>query len=236
MSPSFITTRWSLVLAGAGQGSPEARDALAYLCEVYWYPLYSYVRRRGYDPDEAADLTQSFFVRLLDKNYLGDADPERGRFRSFLLTSLKHFLANEWDRVNAQKRVGDRLAISLDAEGAESLYRLEPTDDVTPEKLFEKRWAKTVLDRALARLEESYAGRGHGDQFHTLRPYLTGAEKNRSYGEVAEELEMTVGAVKVAVHRLRRRFGRQLRKEIAETVASEDRIDDEIRFLLGQES
>ena len=234
MSPSFITTRWSLVLAGADQGSRESRDALAYLCEVYWYPLYSYVRRRGYGADEAADLTQSFFLRLLDKNYLGDADPERGRFRSFLLTALKHFLANEWDRVNAQKRVGDRLAVSLDAEGAESLYRSQPADDVTPEKLFEKRWAKTVLDRAQARLEESYAGRGQGDRYHALRPYLTGDQASRSYAEVAEELEMTVGAVKVAVHRLRRQFGRQLRAEIAETVSSEDQVDDEIRFLLGQ--
>src|SRR5271155_2907054 len=159
-SRQFATTRWSLVLAAGQRSSPQSSAALATLCENYWYPLYAYVRRRGHDSDEAQDLTQAFFTRLLEKNDLAAADPERGRFRSFLLASLKHFLANEWDRARAEKRGGGRSVLSIDFGTAEERYRAEPSHELTPEKIFERRWALTVLDHALKRLRTEFAGGG----------------------------------------------------------------------------
>ena len=228
---SFTTTHWSLVLA-AGHGSrPDAATALATLCETYWYPLYYYVRRRGYRAEEAQDLTQEFFVKLLEKGYLKVADPDRGRFRSFLLASLNHFLANEWDRARARKRGGKVL--SLDIEGAESRYSLDPADDLTAEKLFERRWAMTLLDLVLARLREEFAREGRERVFERLKDFLGGAAAEAPYRQAAADLDMTEAAVKMAVHRLRRQYRRLLRAQIAQTVVSPEEIDDEIRHLFA---
>jgi RNA polymerase sigma factor (sigma-70 family) len=228
---SFATTHWSLVLA-AGHGSrPDAATALATLCEAYWHPLYYYVRRRGYRAEEAQDLTQAFFAKLLEKGYLKVADPDRGRFRSFLLVSLNHFLANEWDRARAKKRGGKVL--SLDIEGAESRYSLEPADDLTAEKLFERRWAMTLLDLVLARLREEFAREGRERVFERLKDFLGGAAADAPYRQAAADLGMTEAAVKMAVHRLRRQYRRLLRAQIAQTVASPEQVDDEIRHLFA---
>lgn len=223
-----------MLAAARGSVSPCAAEAMAELCRVYWYPLYAYVRRRGYDVHEAEDLTQEFFLRLLAKNYLAAADREKGKFRAFLLASLKHFLANEWDRAEAQKRGGGQVILGLDTLSAESRYRLEPWHDLTPEKLFERQWALTVLDQVLGRLgAESHVLDGRQAVFDRLKQFLTGSHRSASYAEVAAELEMTEGAVKVAVHRLRRRYRQLLRDEIAQTVAGPEEIDDEIRYLLS---
>jgi RNA polymerase sigma factor (sigma-70 family) len=229
----FAATRWTLVLAAArGSVSPSAAEAMAELCHIYWYPLYAYVRRRGYDAHEAEDLTQEFFLRLLAKNYLAAVDREKGKFRAFLLASLKHFLANEWDRAQAQRRGGGQVVIRLDTLDAESRYRLEPWHDLTPEKLFERQWALTVLEQVLRRLEaETLALDGKQAVFGRLKQFLTGGREVASYAQVAAELEMTEGAVKAAVHRLRRRYRQLLREEIAQTVAGPEEVDDEIRYL-----
>jgi RNA polymerase sigma factor (sigma-70 family) len=227
----FATTRWSQVIKAGQAQTPESRDALASLCEVYWYPLYAYVRRWGHDPDQSQDLTQEFFARLLEKHYLRDADPSRGRFRSFLLASLKHFLSNERDRVLAIKRGGRVSIVALEVETAEGMYQREPPDTDTPEKAFERRWALTLLERTLGRLRRESVAGGRQDVFRRLEGYLTGEGDTVPYADLAPELGMTVGAVKVAVHRLRRRFGALLREEIAETVSDPDQVDDEIREL-----
>jgi RNA polymerase sigma-70 factor (ECF subfamily) len=229
----FATTRWSLIVAGREPGSPGARQALAHLCDAYWYPLYAYVRRRGHDADEAADLTQEFFARLLEGNFLGGVDPAKGRFRAFLLAACKHFLANEHDRACAQKRGGGRAPLSLDLDGAEGRYRREPAHDLTAEKLYERRWALTLLDRVLGRLREEMAARGKGEQFDRLGVFLLGDRGAPSHGQVAEVLGMTAGAVKVAVHRLRQRYRELIQEEIAHTVQTPDEIDDEIRDLFA---
>jgi RNA polymerase sigma factor (sigma-70 family) len=227
----FVTTRWSRVLAAGQAQSTASREALAGLCEIYWYPLYAYVRRWGYDPDRAQDLTQEFFARLLEKHYLRDADPARGRFRSFLLASLKHFLSNERDRESAVKRGGRATIVPLEIETAEGMYQREPPDADTPEKVFERRWAMTLLGRALSRLAAEFAESGRSDTFRRLEGYLTGESDTVPYAELARDLGMTEGAVKVAVHRLRRRFGTVLRAEIAETVSDPAQVDEEIREL-----
>lgn len=206
---------------------------MAELCRVYWYPLYAYIRRRGYDTHQSEDLTQAFFLQLLDKNYLADVDRRRGKFRAFLLASLKHFLANEWDRSQAQKRGGQQVIIPLDALDAETRYRLEPSHDMTPEKLFERQWALTVLERVLARLQAEFAAEGKQAAFDGLKPFLTGSRHTGGHAQAAAELGMTPGAVKVAVHRLRRRYRKILWDEIAQTVADPEEIDDEIRHLLA---
>jgi RNA polymerase sigma-70 factor (ECF subfamily) len=231
MPRQFATTRWSVVLAAGETASPGSREALAKLCETYWYPLYAFARRWGHTADEAQDLTQEFFARLLEKHYLGDVRPERGRFRSFLLASLKHFLLNERDRVLAQKRGGGHALISLEIDTAEGRYRLEPPDKSTPETIYERRWALTLLDRVLARLRDEYAGSGRERVFESLSGFLTGQSWTPKYADIGAALDMTEGAVKVAVHRLRRRFGELLRDEIADTVAEPDDIEDEIRYL-----
>ncbi len=230
----FAATRWTLILAAGGKPSPEAAEAMAELCRLYWYPLYAYVRRRGCDWHESEDLTQEFFARLLAKEYLADVDRRKGKFRAFLLASLKHFLANEWDRLRAEKRGGRAVVIPLDALTAETRYRLEPSHDLTPERLFERQWAIAVLDRVLARLEaECLALDGRQKVFGRLKQYLA-ADRGRQagYAEAAAALDMTEGAVKTAVHRLRRRYRELLRDEIAQTVAGPEEIDDEIRCLL----
>jgi len=229
---SFTTTHWSLVLAAAHESRPEGRAALAALCQAYWHPLYFYIRRRGYRPDEAQDLTQAFFAAILEKGRLRAADPERGRFRSFLLASLNHFLANEWDRARAQKRGGGKV-LSLDMEDAEGRYRLEPADDLTAEKLFERRWAMTLLDLVLAQLRQEFARDGREHLFEQLKGHLGGPAADAPYRRVAADLGMTEAAVKMAVHRLRRRYRHLLRARIAQTVGSVGQIDEEIRRLFA---
>jgi RNA polymerase sigma-70 factor (ECF subfamily) len=195
--------------------------------------LYAYVRCQGYDIDDARDLTQAYFTRLLEKDYLNQVEPKAGRFRSFLLTTLKHFLVNEWNKARASKRGGHRTFISLDTEAAEERYLIEPVDDLTPEKLFERRWTLTVIERVLDRLNTEFSRAGKSQHFELLSPYLTGGEPQASYKQTADKLGVDEKAIKVWVHRLRRRFGKLLREEIAQTVANEDQIEIEIKHLLS---
>lgn len=229
----FGSTRWSLVLAAAGQSSPNSTEALATLCRIYWYPLYAYVRRRVGDIHEAQDLTQSFFVRLLDKEYLALADPARGRFRAFLLASMKNFLVNEWNKAKAQKRSAAAPLVPLDFELGETRYRLEPADRLTPERLYEKQWALALLEHVLDRLHAEFAQAGKERQFEKLKDFIAIQATEITYAEVAPELGMSPGAVKVAVHRLRRRYRDLLREEIAQTVASPAEVDEEIQGLFA---
>jgi RNA polymerase sigma-70 factor (ECF subfamily) len=227
----FATTRWSLVLAAGKRSSPQSAAALAALCETYWYPLYAYVRRCGHDADDAQDLTQAFFTRLLEKNDLATAERERGKFRWFLLTSLKHFLSNEWDRSHAQKRGGGRTPVSIDFAAAEGRNHLEPSHKLTAEKIFDRRWALSLLVQVLARLREESAQAGKSQMLELLKVFLTGEKAPVSNRELAGELMMTEGALKVAVHRLRRRYRELLRAEIGQTVADSEEIEQEIRDL-----
>jgi RNA polymerase sigma factor (sigma-70 family) len=227
----FATTHWTLILTARNLSSSDARQALEDLCRLYWYPLYAFLRRQGYDADKAQDLTQGFFARLLEKHYLDDVRPERGRFRTFLLTSLKHFALNEHDREQAIKRGRGVRVVPLEVETAEGLYALEPRDDSTPESVFERRWALTLLDRALARVRSEYAGVGKEALFDRLRPYLVREDDARPYIALGSELEMSEGAIRVAVHRLRRRFAAVLRDEIASTVSSDREVDEELKYL-----
>jgi len=226
----FQTTRWTLVLAAGGDAGVDAEEALAVLCEAYWGPVYAFIRRSGHDADASRDLTQAFFLRVLEKDFFGQARPERGRFRSFLLSSVKNFLANERDREHAIKRGGGRVPISLDVQAAERTYTIEAVDDVTPDHLYVRRWAFTVLGAALARLGHRYERGGRGELFGRLKPFLTGDEP--PYAELAATLELSEGALRVAVHRMRRHFSAALRETIAETVERPDDVDDELRFLL----
>jgi RNA polymerase sigma-70 factor (ECF subfamily) len=228
----FATTRWSLVLAARGDvSSTGVHAALATLCEMYWYPLYAFLRRQGYGAEDAQDLTQAFFARVLEKRAIERADPARGRFRSFLLASLKHFTANQYDRDVAKKRGGALIITSLDVEQAEDRLQMEPPSNETPERVFDRRWALTLLERVMSRLETELIHSNKRAQFNTLKAYLTGDQPQLSYAETALQLGTSEGAVKVAVHRIRRRFRDLLRDEIAHTVASADEIDDEIRHL-----
>jgi len=214
----FAATRWSLVLS-AHAGDPEAAgQALEELCGTYWYPLYAFVRRQGRDADEARDLTQSFFARLIEKRWLAAAAPEKGRFRTFLLTALSHFLANEWIRERRLKRGGGHQFVALDAATAEERYRLEPADTATPEVLFERRWALTVLENAFAALESESRASGRQALFNALRPHLAGDPDADAFAATAPSLGMSEGALKVAAHRLRRRYGELVRAEIGRTV------------------
>ncbi|REK00157.1 MAG: sigma-70 family RNA polymerase sigma factor [Acidobacteria bacterium] len=229
---NFPQTRWSVVLACGEDDLQQSQAALGALCEWYWRPLYAFVRRRGFKPDPAADLTQAFFVHLLDKDALLRVDPEKGRFRSFLLASLSNFLSNEWQRERAEKRSPGTPLISLDAEDEEVWYRREPVDGLTPEDVFERRWALTVIGRALQRLAAQQQELGQADRFALLRGYVTGAGPRPAYSDVASQLEITESAVRVAVRRLRQSFGRALRAEVAETVSESDAVDAEVRHLL----
>ena len=212
--------------------SAHSAEALASLCEMYWYPAYAFIRRQGHPAQDAADLTQEFFARVLEKNYFHDADPERGHFRAFLCASIRHFLSNERDRARALKRGGNQPPISLDAEAAEGTYRLEPRDDLTPERLFDRRWALILLDRVLARLRDHHVSAGKGEIFDRLKGSLTGDSTGVPHADVAKALGMTEGAVRVAVHRLRRQFRDTLIQEIAETVSDPADIGAEIEYLL----
>ncbi len=227
----FVTTCWTEVLQAGHQGTTQARDALDRLCQTYWYPLYAFVRRRGHNPHDAQDLTQEFFARLLQKHWLADVNRERGRFRSFLLAAMKHFLANEWDKAQAQKRGGGQKCIELDAASAEERYALEPVDNATADRIFERRWAMTLLDQVLARLRAEHVRAGKERQFETLKGALTGSRSMQPYSELALQLGLSEGAVKVAVHRLRQRYREVLREEIANTVSTEDEVEEELLHL-----
>jgi len=226
----FALTRWSVVLA-AGGDDPAARRALEILCINYWYPLYAFVRRQGHQPHDAQDLTQEFFAKLLEKGWLDGVAREKGKFRSFLLASMKHFLSNERDRARAQKRGGGRSPISLDTHSAESRYAMEPVDIATPEKIFDRRWALTLLEQVLARLRAEMASRGNAALFDELKASLCGQPS--PYGQIAAKLDMSEGAVKVAAHRLRQRYRELIREEVAQTVGSEGDVDDELRELMS---
>jgi len=227
----FATTHWSVVMAAGRPKSASYRQALETLCRTYWFPLYAYLRRHGYDSHQAQDFTQAFFTGLLAKGGLGLADPKRGKFRSFLLASLKHFLSNERAHARAKKRGGGRKALSLDFKNAESQYALEPRDELSPEKLFERSWALTVLDRTMARLQAEAVSTNKQKSFERLKSYLIADKGSATYRDAADELDITEGAVRVAVHRLRKRYRELLRDEIAQTVTSDDQIDEEIRDL-----
>ncbi len=230
MTRGFVTTRWSVVIAARG-GDSKGREALSTLCQDYWHPIYAFIRRQGYAAEEARDLTQGYFVLLLEKSVLHDFRPTQGRFRSFLLASVRHFLSDARDRERAAKRGAGQAAIPLDEVVAEESYRREPHTELTPEEIFERRWAFTVIDRAVRRLRDDSARRGTLEQFERLHPFLTGAGSD-SYREAGSALGMTEGAVKVAVHRLRRRYGEMLRREVEETVVDPADVDGEIRYLL----
>jgi RNA polymerase sigma-70 factor (ECF subfamily) len=229
----FATTRWSMVLAAGHSSVPGAQEALEKLCRAYWYPLYVYVRRQGQSPHDAQDLTQEFFARLLEKKYLRLADPDRGKFRAFLLKSLKHFLVNEWEKGQTQKRGGGQCFIHLDAAIAESRYAAEPVQALTLDQVYEKRWAVTLIETVLARLSESYANAGRLTVFDALKAFIWGEQTTLSYAAVAQRLGLTEGAVKVAVHRLRARYRELLRAEIAETVATPGEVDEELQHLIS---
>ena len=226
-SPAFTTTHWTVVLQARGD-SPGAADSLGRLCAAYYYPLYAFVRQRGKSKEEAEDLTQEFFVRLCSGNFLDKVHPAKGKFRSFLLASVKNFLANEWDKARAQKRGGGCVVLSLD-EDYEGRYQLEPVDDASPDKLFERRWALAVLEQSYERVREEMGERR--EWFEALKPTLMG-EAEGSYREIAAKLNASEGAVKVAVHRLRQKFAHALRQMIAETLEDPREVEDELRYLI----
>ncbi len=230
----FCSTRWSAVLAAGRPGQPGAAEALGALCRAYWYPLYVYVRRRGHPPAEAQDLTQEFFARLIEKNVVQVADPERGRFRSFLLASLANFLNNEWDRSRAVKRGAAYEMVSWDAQTAEERYLQEPRHEETPEKVFEQRWALTVLDQALGLLRAEYSRAGKGEIFETLQVCLSGGRPPEPYAGLGGKLGLSEPAVRVAVHRLRQRFGAMLRHVVSQTLGQEENLDEELRHLASR--
>lgn len=225
----FQTTSWSLVL-GAASNSSEAREALEALCQIYWKPVYAFIRRKGHDPDKAQDLTQEYFARLIEKNYLEDADRTRGRFRSFLLVSVRNFLANQWDHERALKRGGNRRPVSIDGAEAEQWYALAIANDVTPEALFERRWAVSLLERVLQRLRATYVEAGKEQQFVSLQGFLH-RESGDGYEQLATQMNLSAGSLRMSVLRMRRRYRALLRAEIGQTVDRPDEIDEEIRFL-----
>ena len=228
--PQFPTTRWSLVVAAGDPHRKETRSALVSLCENYWYPLYAYLRRRGYSADEAQDLTQEFFVQVLEGRYLDRADPQKGRFRSFLLTSLKFFVADEADRHRAVKRGGQMVAIEFSS--GEERYQREFAHDETPERIFERRWALSVLDRVVEKLRNEFVQHGRAEHFERLKVFLLG-QSDAPYAALAREMNTSEGALKVAIHRLRKRYRDLFRQEIADTVADPAEVESELRFLAG---
>ena len=226
------TTRWSIVVAAGGDDSAAARAALSALCDAYWYPLYAYVRQRGVPAEDARDLTQAFLTSLIEREDLKHVSQERGRFRSFLLASLQHFLANDAARQRTAKRGGGVRVLSLDSDEAEGRYRLEPAGAATPETLYERRWALMIIERVLERLRDAWRAEDRGREFEALKACLLGEGPDGGYAAVASALGTSEGALKVAVHRLRRRFQTELKRDIGETVADPADVDDEIRYLI----
>jgi RNA polymerase sigma-70 factor (ECF subfamily) len=225
----FPTTRWTLVIAAGDPQRKEARSALSSLCEQYWYPLYAYLRRRGYPAEQAQDLTQEFFVRVLEGRYLDRADPVKGRFRSFILTSLKFFVADEEDRQRARKRGGGML-VPLEFSSGEERYQREPVHDETPERIFERRWALSLLDLVIQKLRDEFVHHGRPDRFEQLKMFLLG-QSDAPYAALAREMNTSEGALKVAIHRLRKRYRELFRQQIADTVADPAEVESELRYL-----
>ena len=231
-SSQFPTTQWTLVLAAGDPQRKDARSALVSLCENYWYPLYAYLRRRGYAPDRAQDLTQEFFMRVLEGRYLDRADPEKGRFRSFILTSLKFFAADEQDRQRARKRGGGAV-VSFEfssGESGEERYQREPGHDETPDRIFERRWALSMLERVMERLRDEFVQHDRPENFERMKVFLLG-QSEAPYAALAGEMNTSEGALKVAIHRLRKRYRELFRQEIADTVADPAEVESELRYL-----
>jgi RNA polymerase sigma factor (sigma-70 family) len=222
-----------VVRTAGGKDTASARQALAKLCQTYWYPLYAYVRRRGFSPPDAEDLTQEFFARFLEHDWVANADREKGRFRSFLLSAMNHFLANEWDKARAQKRGGGATLLPLEFNTAETRFSREPADNVTPEQQFERHWALTLLTTVTTKLQAEYEQNGNKELFAALNPCLVGDRTSQPYEELARKLEMTEGAVKSAVHRLRQRYRQLLREEIAQTITEPGGVEEELRHLIA---
>jgi len=231
--PLFATTHWSVVLAATSGDSPQAATALEELCRTYWYPLYAFVRRQGHSAPDSEDLLMGFFARFLEKRYLDDVDQSKGRFRCFLLAALKHYLANEWDKEHAVRRGGRVEFLSLEGGVAESRYFEEPTSELTPEKLYEQRWACALLERVMERLEHEYEAAGKDPRFEALKSFLLGEGRTSSYADLAAQHGLSEGALKMRVQRLRQRYQRLLREEIAHTVAGPEEVEDEIRHLFS---
>ncbi len=229
----FATTHWSVVLLAGQRELPQAAEALECLCRAYWYPLYVFIRRQGYSPEDAQDLTQDFFSRVLQKNYFAIVDPERGKLRTFLLRSLKNFLVNEWKRAGRLKRGGGLEFLSIDTNAAEDRYAVEAPDEPNPDAEYERRWAVTLIEQVLTALREEFNAADKAPLFEELRGFIWGDKSTASYAEIAGHLNLTEGTVKVAVHRLRQRFRELLRAEVANTVARPEDIDGELRHLIS---
>jgi DNA-directed RNA polymerase specialized sigma24 family protein len=229
----FATTHWTSVLAAGRGGSPQADVALEELCRTYWYPLYAFVRRQGHSREDAEDLTQGFFARLLEKNYLEGVTSDKGKFRSFLLVAFKRFLANEWDRANRQKRGGGLLPLSLDWQDADTRYQINPAHNLSPDKLYDRAWAVTLLERVIIRLRDESRVEGKAMLYEQLRPFLMVGKSDIPYAQAAVALDLTEGAVRVAVHRFRRRYRELLREEIAQTLSDPAQADEEMQALFS---
>ena len=229
----FATTRWSIVISAGRTSTPDSKQALESLCETYWYPLYAYVRRRVPNVDEAHDMTQAFFAELLERNYVGTAEPQRGRFRAFLITAFKHFLSKQWEKAKAQKRGSGRIPLSLDFDSADSTFRIEADSGRTAEQLYDQQWAIALLGRILERLEVESQQAGKGNRFAELKGFIIGDHSGATYAAVAKNLGMSDAAAKKSASRKRRRFGQLLREEIAHTVGRPDEVEDEIRNLFA---
>jgi len=229
----FATTHWSVVLAAKGKDSSRSVEALENLCRAYWYPLYCYARRSGQAPADAEDLTQGFFARLVEKDYLRSATSKKGRFRTFLLVAFRRYMANQWEHAHAKKRGGFVRPVAIDAETAERRLAREPADQLSPDVLFDRQWARTLLERTMKGLQEEYASTGRARLFEHLRDCLSRDEAALSYAEIAAELKLTEAAVKMAVHRLRSRYREILRAEIAQTVSTAEEIEEEIQHLFS---
>ena len=229
----FHTTHWTVILEARNDKGTESRNALANLCATYWYPLYAFIRRQGTASHEAEDLTQEFFSQFLQRNGLANVHPAAGKFRSFLLACLKNFLANERERARAQRRGGGRMPMSLDTGDAETRYVLEPADNLTPEAIFERRWAFAVLERTMAELRSQYSNGQKLEQFEDLQGFLPGGHTTISRADLAAKRGVSVGAIDVAIHRLRQQFGALLREQVAQTVSSPAEVEDELRYLIS---
>ena len=230
--PLFLTTRWSVVLSAKDKASPGSQEALESLCQTYWYPIYAYARGAGRSPPDAQDLTQEFFVRLLTKDFLRLVSPEKGRFRTFLRMALKRFMANEWKRAHAQKRGGGSTHISFDAAVAEERLGREQSGTLAPDLIYDRRWALTLLDEAMIRLESEYTSEGKAGLCRGLKPYLTADRGSIAYPEIAAALGIAEGAARVAVHRFRNRFREVFRQTIADTVSTPEEVESELRLVL----
>jgi RNA polymerase sigma factor (sigma-70 family) len=229
----FATTHWTVVLAAGRRHTPQSDGALEELCRTYWFPLYAYVRRRGHAKADAEDLTQAFFARLLEKNFLANLDGEKGKFRAFLLASLKHFLANEWDKSQAQKRGGGEIHLSLDWQTADTKFQVAATSEPSPDQAFDREWALALLAKVIERLQAECAADGKAKLFEQLKMFLMAGKGESAHGDVARTLGMEEGAVRVAVHRLRKRYRILLREEISQTLTDESQVDEEMRALFG---